>query len=80
MRFRDALDYLIPFALAEQTWKHEQITPLDGSKLAECLRRAAVAYDHPPYESTLNRVIPPDQLGSAPFQLTHPSDHDQPQP
>ncbi|WP_167546926.1 alginate lyase family protein [Stieleria maiorica] len=77
---RDALDFLIPFALSESDWKHEQITPLDGAKLAELLRRAAIAYQEPKYETLLHRLAPDDQPTDARFQLTHPAIHLQAHP
>ncbi|WP_182871173.1 alginate lyase family protein [Stieleria mannarensis] len=69
---RDALDFLIPFARSEKDWQHEQITPLDGSKLAELVRRASIAYDEPKYESVLRRLFSEDQLATARFQLIYP--------
>ena len=70
-RIRVALDWLLPFAKRESTWKHEQITEFAGSKLAALLRRASVAYDDSRYESAIHDVMPAEELNEARFQLTH---------
>lgn len=67
---RVALDWLLPFAKGERTWKHEQITEFEGSKVAALLRRAAVAYDDATYETALTDIMPAEELREARFQLT----------
>jgi hypothetical protein len=53
---RKALDWLIPYALGEKKWEHEQITPFKGGALAPLLRRAAVAYKETQYERLLEKL------------------------
>src|SRR5262245_57834104 len=55
---RKALDWLVPYATREKEWPYEQITGLRGESLAPLLRRAAVAYEEPRYESILQKLRP----------------------
>jgi hypothetical protein len=53
---RKALDYLVPFAVAEKQWPHKQIRKLRPASLAPLLRRAAIAWREPRYEALLARL------------------------
>lgn len=53
---RRALDWLIPYALGEQEWEHEQLGGIVPTSLVPLLRRAARAYDEPRYEQALRRI------------------------
>jgi hypothetical protein len=68
---RMALDWLLPFAQGKRKWTHQQIARFEKSKIAEVLRRAAVAYQEPAYEEAIDDVMPADQSSGARFQLTH---------
>jgi hypothetical protein len=39
------LDYLLPYALDEETWPYEQIKPIDKSKLLDLLCQATIHYN-----------------------------------
>lgn len=70
---RRALDWMLPFASAEQEWTHQQISPFEPGKLAPLLRRASLAYNEPAYEKALNRSMSPKSLAAASFQLEFPA-------
>jgi hypothetical protein len=53
---RRALDYLVPHALGEQSWKDKQIEPIKGEDMAAPLLRAAAIYKNPSYEADAKRL------------------------
>ena len=53
---RQALDWLLPFAIGESKWTHSQITPFQPEKLAPLLRRATIAYHDPAYEKAIGKL------------------------
>jgi hypothetical protein len=53
---RTAIDYLLPYAVKEKDWPHEQITPIKYGDMVEVLRRAANAYDEPKYEAAAKKI------------------------
>lgn len=53
---RQALEWLIPYAMGEKDWTHRQIHQLDPTKLVSLLRRAAIAYQEPRYERLARRI------------------------
>jgi hypothetical protein len=53
---RVALDWLLPFALGERKWEHQQIIPLEAHLLLVPLRRAEAAYREPRYEAVIERL------------------------
>ena len=57
---RRALDWLIPFALGEKRWPHEQLGGLRPARLASLLRRAAAVYQEPRYERAVRRLAGAD--------------------
>ncbi|HSV12750.1 MAG TPA: alginate lyase family protein [Tepidisphaeraceae bacterium] len=53
---RKALDWLIPFALNQKKWEHQQIIPLESHILLVPLRRAEAAYHEPHYEEVVRET------------------------
>ncbi len=53
---RTALDFLIPFAMGEQKWPHQQISRFDPKELALPLRRAARALKDRKYVDALEKI------------------------
>jgi hypothetical protein len=53
---RKALDWLIPFALNQKKWEHQQIVPLESHILLVPLRRAEAAYHEPHYEEVVRET------------------------
>jgi len=53
---RKALDWLLPFAIGEKKWSHEQISSWQPEKLAPFLRRAAVRYHELSYERAISKL------------------------
>ncbi len=53
---RQALEWLIPYALGEKEWTHRQIRTFDPTNLVPLLRRAAIAYDEPRYEHLAQQI------------------------
>jgi hypothetical protein len=53
---RRALDWMIPYAIGEKKWDHEQLGGVRGKSLAPLLRRAAVAYKDDRYERFLEKL------------------------
>ena len=43
------MDYLVPFALGEKPWPHEQLNGLPADRILPLLRRAARALPEPSY-------------------------------
>ena len=67
---RQALDWLLPFAIGESKWAHSQISPFQPEKLAPLLRRAAISYRDPAYERAIGRL--PVVNGSERWELLNP--------
>jgi hypothetical protein len=61
-QLRKALDYLLPYALGEKDWPHEQITPFDPGSIKPHLALAAWVFDDAKYSQALQRLnaIKPD--------------------
>jgi hypothetical protein len=59
---RKALDFLAPYADPKKPWPHEQISAAkrDHNELPTLLRRAALAYHAPDYETLLKQHAPHD--------------------
>jgi len=53
---RRALDWLVPFATGERAWTYPQITRFQPEKLAPLLRRAAIVYRDPAYETVIGKL------------------------
>lgn len=53
---RRALDWLMPYALGDKEWTHQQISGLHGESLIPLLRRAALVYGEPSYETAAQRL------------------------
>lgn len=53
---RRAIDYLIPFALREKPWPHEQLDGLPVDRILPLLRRAAGALPEPAYERAIDAL------------------------
>lgn len=53
---RQALDWLVPFAVGDRKWSYRQIGLFRPEKLAPLLRRASVAYHEPAYELAISRL------------------------
>jgi hypothetical protein len=53
---RGALDYLVPFAVKKEEWKHEAINGVDGSLLTEPLLMAAMHYKDAEYLKIAEQV------------------------
>ncbi len=53
---RMAYDFLLPYVLGEKDWPHRQIKPKKDDRLAESLRRFAIAYDDPTYEAAISSL------------------------
>jgi hypothetical protein len=53
---RAALDYLVPFAAGETTWRHPQITPFEVVGLVPLLDRAAIVWQDDHYRAIADRL------------------------
>jgi hypothetical protein len=55
---RHALDWVIPYALANTTlhWPHQEETPFDHGKFFQLLRVAAIKYNNASYEAMIPRL------------------------
>jgi Alginate lyase len=53
---RNALDWLLPFAIEEKSWSHQPISAWAPEKLAPFLRRAAGHYQEPCYERAIGKL------------------------
>ncbi len=67
---RQALDWLVPFALGDRKWSYRQITPFQPEKLAPLLRRASRAYHEPAYERAIGGLK--KLTGNERWQLLYP--------
>jgi uncharacterized Ntn-hydrolase superfamily protein len=54
---RAAIDYLLPYALSEKEWTHEQLDGLSPGGMFVPLRRAAAAYRDPKYEAACRKIM-----------------------
>ena len=61
---RNALDYLVPYAIGEKPWPHEQINGFRPDGGAILLRRAAAIFPDGPYATIAQKLppVPPDAL------------------
>jgi len=59
---RGALDWLIPFLLKEKPWPYQQIKKFSPARSFSLLRRAAITYSEPRYETQAGRLpgVAPD--------------------
>jgi Alginate lyase len=57
---RGALDYLIPFALSERKWSHQQLGEWQPQTLFPLIRRAAIKYPTPQYRALLSKLAETD--------------------
>ena len=57
---RKALDYLVPFALAERKWPHQQLGEWPPQMLFPLLRQAAARFSDEALQSLMARVPPDD--------------------
>jgi len=71
---RQALDWLIPFAVGEKKWTHQQIHPLQPEKLFPLLRMAAIAYGEPRYEAVIAKLKGTDLASDRSHLLYPPPD------
>jgi hypothetical protein len=53
---RRALEWLIPFATGQVPWTHRQIHDVAPERLAPLLRRAAIVYQEPRYQSAAGQI------------------------
>jgi hypothetical protein len=53
---RLAIDYLLPYALGDKPWPHEQIKDIKYGDTIEIFRRAANAYREPKFEDAVRRL------------------------
>jgi hypothetical protein len=67
---RKALDWLLPFAVAEKKWSYQQISTWQPEKLAPFLRRAALQYREMSYENALSKL--PAVIADQRFYLLYP--------
>ncbi len=58
---RKALDYLLPFALGQQKWPHQQLGEWPPQELFPLLRKAAAKYRNPQYQALLLKIPDVDQ-------------------
>jgi alpha-glucosidase len=58
---RKALDFLVPFALGDKKWAHQQLGEWPPQMLFALVRRAALRYDDPEFKIVLGRVPPTAQ-------------------
>jgi hypothetical protein len=56
---RDALLYLVPYALGDAKWPHQQIGDWDLAALFPVFRRAGAHYRDPDFQAFMRRVPPP---------------------
>jgi hypothetical protein len=53
---RRALDYLVPFALGESKWPHQQLGEWPPQMLFPLLRQAAMKYQDQPFQSLVSKI------------------------
>lgn len=70
---RKAIDFLLPYALAEKTWSAKQIVPIDRERLIPILRIAALKYDDARYRLAGDRLSNAN-TGKARMNLVLPRD------
>jgi len=68
---RKALDFLAPYADRHRSWPYKQISTLNRSRLFSLLRRGAIAYENPGYE-TLSRKLPRSDIAADRACLLYP--------
>ncbi|HEC02901.1 MAG TPA: alginate lyase [Phycisphaerales bacterium] len=68
---RKALDFLAPYANPRKKWPHKQISSYSAESLFSLLRRGAIAYADPSYE-TLAAKLDGDNIAAARTQLLWP--------
>lgn len=56
-KLRQALDYLLPFALGEKDWPHEQIKEFEANKLLPHLRIASKVFPDADYGEAIVRIM-----------------------
>jgi len=57
---RKALDYLVPFALGEKKWPHQQLGGVSREALFPLIRKAALKYPEGPYRDMLMKLPAPE--------------------
>lgn len=60
---RLGLDFLMPYALGEKEWTHQQIHDVKMSDMVPLFRRAANAYHEKTYEEAARKLAKDDDLG-----------------
>jgi hypothetical protein len=69
---RAALDFLVPYALAPETWPYQQLTPWSHTDLIPLLLQAAAKYQEPAYLEVA-RQLAGDKLAADLAVLLYPS-------
>jgi hypothetical protein len=57
---RKALDYLVPFALTEKNWPHQQLGGVSREALFPLIRKAALKFPDGPYQQMLLKLPSPE--------------------
>ncbi len=73
---RQALEWLIPYALGEKDWTHRQIREFEPTRLVPLLRRAAIAYEESRYDRLAQQIghDPADDLMQSLLQAPERTD------
>ncbi len=61
---RDALDYLLPFAIDMSTWKYQQISKPEGESLMKLLIPAQRKFDKKKYSEWMKKIYPTKRIRS----------------
>lgn len=69
---RKALEWMTEHTLGGAEWTHQNLTPIQPSRLCPLLRRAAVAYNEPAFESLIERAMDDDWAADR-AQLLYPA-------
>jgi glycerophosphoryl diester phosphodiesterase len=69
---RKAIDWLAQYADGTKRFEYKHIKGMSYGRLGQLLRRAAIAYDHPPYEALIKK-LPDTDLAADRMQLIYPA-------